>query len=721
MNKFSSIGRFPAHSFALALLLAGFYGVAAAHPVVSPLVEGVRTFDGPPTKYELFNCTTGLNCPTAIRWPGGVLNWAYNDANRPSGITYAAVISQIQASQAKWSAVCNITFNRQADTTNGFSSSDGVNVIGWDPTGISAPTTGITTDAWDGNDNIVDADIRLNAAYSATYSPASNFDATLTHETGHSFGMNHSDVSGQVMSGPPLTSYSGATSLGSDDIAGCVFLYGAPGGSGPPPDTQAPSVPTGLTAAVVSTTAINLSWLASTDNVAVTIYKVFRGGTLLGTVPSPGAAVTGLVAGTMYTFTVSACDAAGNCSAQSAPASATTPSGDTQAPTVPTGLMATAVSTSQIGLAWTASTDNVGVTGYKIFEGSTQLGTVASNSVTVNQLNAGTMYSFTVSACDAAGNCSAQSASASATTNAAPPPATCSGAQPPNDQQVLACPAGQMGSITQQRMYSCVGTTWTPGAYQTVSNTCTSSTTTPPPPQNYEDMWWAGQQQNGWGLTVTQHDDALFLAWYIYDSNGNPLWIVMPTGTWDATNTTYTGALYIPTGTSFANYDTTHFAAGASVGNAAITFTSSSTGTLAYSVRGVSGTKSISRMSFGLVDTSPIGNYTDMWWGGTTQNGWGVVLTQQYHNIFAAWYTYDASGQTTWFVMPDGTWSGNTYSGALYSTLGTPVLSGTYNASALVVTQVGMLSLTFSDLNTATMMYTVNGVTQTKPITRLPF
>ena len=70
------------------------------------------------------------------------------------------------------------------------------------------------------------------------------------------------------------------------------------------------------------------------------------------------------------------------------------------------------------------------------------------------------------------------------------------------------------------------------------------------------------------------------------------------------------------------------------------------------------------------MDNSPIENYSDMWWGGTSQNGWGVVLTQQYHNIFAAWYTYNANGQTMWYVMPDGQWSGNTYSGALYSTHG---------------------------------------------------
>jgi chitinase len=699
----------------VSLLLASLWGNAAAQVQVSPIAGGgVRAFDDPnATKYRLLS-------PTGATHAGGVMSWYYNDASRPAAISKASVLAQIQASQAKWSAVCKITFNYLGETTTAFSlpgSSDGVNVIGWDPTGIAAPTTGITYISWNGSNTIIDSEIHLNAAYSATYSPFSNFDATMTHELGHSIGLDHSDLQNQVMSGPPLSSYDGLTTLGADDIAGCVHLYGAAGGSGPPPDTQAPSVPTGLAATAVSTTQINLAWNASTDNVGVTGYKVFNGGTQIGTVTGAGASVTGLSQGTLYSFTVSACDAASNCSVQSGSASATTFSVDAQPPTVPTGLTATTASTTQINLAWNASTDNVGVTSYQVFQGGTLLGTVAVANASVTGLSPGTMYSFTVAACDAASNCSAQSASASATTTAAPPPPSCSGAQPPNDQQTLSCPAGQTGSIVQARSYSCIGSTWTPGAYSTVSNTCTNSSTT----TNYQDMWWAGQQENGWGLTITQHQDALFLAWYIYDSSGNPLWVVLPSGQWNASHTTYSGDLYIPSGSWLGNYQVGRFTANASVGSASIAFTSASTGTLTYTVNGVSGSKSISRMAFGLLNTAPITSYMDMWWGGTAENGWGVVLTQQYHNIFAAWYTYDTSGRTTWLVMPDGAWSGNTYSGALYRTQGTPVIGAAYNPAALVVTQAGTLSLTFSDANTATMTYTVDGLTQTKSITRLPF
>src|ERR1700719_2620511 len=76
---------------------------------------------------------------------------------------------------------------------------------------------------------------------------------------------------------------------------------------------------------------------------------------------------TGLTASTSYSYRVRATDAAGNLSAYSSTATTSTPAvPDTTPPTAPTNLAATAASSSQINLSWTASTDNVGVTGYKV-------------------------------------------------------------------------------------------------------------------------------------------------------------------------------------------------------------------------------------------------------------------------------------------------------------------------------------------------------------------
>ena len=111
---------------------------------------------------------------------------------------------------------------------------------------------------------------------------------------------------------------------------------------------------------------------------------------------------------------VSAYDAAGNSSAQSAGASATTQaSSDTSPPSVPTGLTATAASSTAVDLSWTASTDNVGVTGYRIYRGGALVTTTSGASYTDSGLTSATTYSYNVAAYDAAANVSAQSAGGS--------------------------------------------------------------------------------------------------------------------------------------------------------------------------------------------------------------------------------------------------------------------------------------------------------------------
>ena len=92
----------------------------------------------------------------------------------------------------------------------------------------------------------------------------------------------------------------------------------------PVTDTTAPSVPSGLSAAVISSSQINLSWSASTDNVGVTGYRIYRGGAQIATATGTSFSNTGLTPSTSYTYTVAAYDAAGNVSQQSSPVSKTT-------------------------------------------------------------------------------------------------------------------------------------------------------------------------------------------------------------------------------------------------------------------------------------------------------------------------------------------------------------------------------------------------------------
>ncbi|RYF03249.1 MAG: fibronectin type III domain-containing protein, partial [Oxalobacteraceae bacterium] len=117
-------------------------------------------------------------------------------------------------------------------------------------------------------------------------------------------------------------------------------------------------------------------------------------------------------------YTVSAVDPSGNESAQTAAVTATpTDFVDTAAPTTPTNLTATP-GVGQVVLSWTASTDNVGVTGYKVRRSGTLVGSPTATTFTDSGLTGGTQVSYTVSAIDAAGNESAQTAAVTATPTA---------------------------------------------------------------------------------------------------------------------------------------------------------------------------------------------------------------------------------------------------------------------------------------------------------------
>ncbi len=187
-------------------------------------------------------------------------------------------------------------------------------------------------------------------------------------------------------------------------------------------DTQAPTVPADLTGSNITSTGLTLSWTASTDNVGVAAYEIYQGGSLInGSVVGTSFGVTGLTCNTSYSFTVKAKDAAGNVSAASNTFNATTSACDTQAPSVPVNLNASNITATGLVISWNASTDNVGVTAYEVYQGATLVnGNVAATSLSISGLACNTSYSFTVKAKDAAGNVSAGSSPLNVITTACP-------------------------------------------------------------------------------------------------------------------------------------------------------------------------------------------------------------------------------------------------------------------------------------------------------------
>ena len=138
--------------------------------------------------------------------------------------------------------------------------------------------------------------------------------------------------------------------------------------------------------------------------------------TQIGTTTSTTFSHTGLNAGTSYSYRIRATDAANNLSGYSNIASATTQAVDTEPPTTPSNLTATAAGSSQINLSWTASTDNVGLHGYSIERCVTASCTFAvivpyitSTVYNDSGLSPSTGYSYRVMASDSAGNLSGYS------------------------------------------------------------------------------------------------------------------------------------------------------------------------------------------------------------------------------------------------------------------------------------------------------------------------
>lgn len=209
------------------------------------------------------------------------------------------------------------------------------------------------------------------------------------------------------------------------------------GGTLPPGDTTAPTVSitapaSGATVSGTVTVSANAS-----DNVGVTGVQFKLDGVNLGSedIASPYSVSwnTTTIANGSHTLTATARDAAGNTMTSSAVAVTVdnVPSADTISPSAPAGFTAAAVSSSQINLSWNASTDNVGVTGYRVESCSgascanfAEIAAPTATSYSNTGLTSNTSHTYRVRAADAAGNLSGYSATASATTQASAPSST---------------------------------------------------------------------------------------------------------------------------------------------------------------------------------------------------------------------------------------------------------------------------------------------------------
>jgi chitodextrinase len=198
--------------------------------------------------------------------------------------------------------------------------------------------------------------------------------------------------------------------------------------SAPPEDTTPPTQPTNLSGSAGidsdKLTYIQLLWDASTDALGVTGYDIYRDGALFSSSQGWLYIKTGEPYNSSHNYYVVARDAAGNKSLPSNTVTITTPSVDTEPPTVPTSLKAQSPAPNQVNLTWQASTDNLRVQGYFVYRNGVQIAAAGDANFGDATVTPDVTYTYTVAAYDFSGNLSAQSAAVSIRTSGTtnPPP-----------------------------------------------------------------------------------------------------------------------------------------------------------------------------------------------------------------------------------------------------------------------------------------------------------
>lgn len=332
---------------------------------------------------------------------------------------------------------------------------------------------------------------------------------------------------------------------------------------------------------------------------------------------------------------------------------------DNGPPSVPGNVAANAMSQSQIDLSWSASTDDVGVTAYRVLRNGVEVTQTSRLTFTDTNLTPATSYDYTVAARDAAGNWSAPSPVVAKATTAATP---------------------------------------------------------------YLGLWW-NPDESGWGMSVTQHRTTLFVAIFTYEVGGVPTWYVMsdcPLQNTGCTGSLYrvTGGVRPTASWSGAGLNVQNVGNGtlsfADGNNGSFRFTIngvSGTKTISRQIFAVN----VAPMTVDFTDLW--WNASESGWGISLTHQAGIIFATWFSydaNGAPVWYV--ASG-----CALGGTGISATCTGDLYRVDGGSALTAPWAGQGRTVARVGDVSIAFSDASNAVLRYTIDGVTATRNITRQAF
>ena len=247
---------------------------------------------------------------------------------------------------------------------------------------------------------------------------------------------------------------------------------------------------------------------------------------------------------------------------------------------------------------------------------------------------------------------------------------------------------------------------------------------------NYTGHWHV-PSESGWGLTIAHQSDVLFVNWFTFDADGKPLWFGMVAGARAQEDGSFTGDIYRLRGVPFNLINNAQaFTNAPIVGQGKLSFSAPNRLAFNYTIGAISQSKNLEPLIFKeptICEFAPsatldaASNYTDVW-GTVSEPGWGVHFTHQGNTIFAIWYTFDSTGREQWLtaVVVDSAGRGS-FDGELRRLNGTVWTNINGSQAFVSAPSVGSVNFTFSNGTTATMRYTLDGVSQSKVLKRFQF
>jgi hypothetical protein len=249
------------------------------------------------------------------------------------------------------------------------------------------------------------------------------------------------------------------------------------------------------------------------------------------------------------------------------------------------------------------------------------------------------------------------------------------------------------------------------------------------PTNNVSAIWWV-PTESGWGLNISEQGNTLVAGWYTYGDDNKALWLLAVLT--KQANGSFSGDVSRYAGVAFDKIAGNATTGNTKLGTATLTPNADGTMQFSYTVGTTNQTKKVERFLFNAATTTCTSttssrasatNYQDVWFS-EAEPGWGLNFAHQGPTLVAAWYTYRADGTAQWVtsIASATTATPTKFSGSLFRNTGIPFLSiNGAPASTTAAVSVGTVDFTFTDGQTASMTYTLDGITQTKPIKRFVF